>query len=115
MTTAASDRPPVDLLALTARLVDVRSESHAEQELTDLLEAELSRHAPWLAVDRVGCNLVARTTLGREQRLVRDHLKQVESVVRVHDLSRPPRELHSPVQPELEEALARYEESALGL
>ena len=70
MTVAASDRPPVDLLALTARLVDVRSESHAEQELTDLLEAELSQHAPWLALDRVGGNLVARTTLGRDQRLV---------------------------------------------
>ena len=70
MTVAASDRPPVDLLALTARLVDVRSESHAEQELTDLLEVELSQRAPWLALDRVGCNLVARTTLGRDLRLV---------------------------------------------
>ena len=70
VTATATERPPVDLLALTARLVDVRSESHAEQELTDLLEAELSRHAPWLALDRVGCNLVARTTLGRDQRLV---------------------------------------------
>jgi hypothetical protein len=70
VTAAATEHPPVDLLALTARLVDVRSESHAEQELTDLIEAELSRHAPWLALDRVGCNLVARTTLGRGQRLV---------------------------------------------
>jgi succinyl-diaminopimelate desuccinylase len=62
--------PPVDLLELTARLVDIPSESHAEEAITDFLAAELASRAPWLATDRVGSNLVARTTLGRSQRLV---------------------------------------------
>ena len=50
-----------DLLSLTADLVAVASESHAEGPLVDQLEAEL-RAVPWLTVDRVGLNLVARTT-----------------------------------------------------
>lgn len=58
-----------DLLALTARLVDIPSVSHAEAAITDWLEAEL-RAVPWLTVDRHGDNLVARTTLGRGARLV---------------------------------------------
>jgi succinyl-diaminopimelate desuccinylase len=66
----AKERPPEDLLALTARLVDIPSVSHVEEAITEFLEAELARRAPWLAVDRVGCNLVARTELGRSQRLV---------------------------------------------
>ena len=58
-----------DLLDLTARLVDIASPSFAEGPIVDLLEAEL-RAAPWLTVDRVGDNLVARTSLGRTTRLV---------------------------------------------
>jgi len=58
-----------DLLALTAELVDQPSESFAEGPFTDWLQAELSDR-PWLAVDRVGDNLVARTQLSRSQRLV---------------------------------------------
>ncbi|HSL58614.1 MAG TPA: succinyl-diaminopimelate desuccinylase [Acidimicrobiales bacterium] len=58
-----------DLLDLTARLVDIASPSFAEGPIVDLLEAEL-RAAPWLTVDRVGDNLVARTSLGRATRLV---------------------------------------------
>lgn len=58
-----------DLLALAARLVDVPSPSFEEAALVELLETEL-RGAPWLTVDRVGDNLVARTTLGRPTRLV---------------------------------------------
>ena len=50
-----------DLLALTAQLVDVASESHQEGPLTDQIEAEL-RGLPHLEVIRVGDNLVARTT-----------------------------------------------------
>jgi succinyl-diaminopimelate desuccinylase len=50
-----------DLLQLTRELVDVASESHAEGPITDLLEAEL-RALPHLTVDRMGDNLVARTT-----------------------------------------------------
>lgn len=58
-----------DVFALTRQLVDVASESFAEQELVDLLEAEL-RTLPHLEVTRVGDNVVARTQLGRDQRLV---------------------------------------------
>ncbi|HET9600213.1 MAG TPA: succinyl-diaminopimelate desuccinylase [Acidimicrobiales bacterium] len=58
-----------DLLELTARLVDIPSESHHEEAITDFLASELAG-APWLDVERVGANLVARTDLGRPQRLV---------------------------------------------
>jgi succinyl-diaminopimelate desuccinylase len=58
-----------DLLALTAALVDVPSVSHHEQAIADRLEAEL-RPVPWLTLDRHGDNVVARTTLGRDSRLV---------------------------------------------
>ena len=57
-----------DLLALTADLVDIPSVSHHEAALVDWLEGEL-RAVPWLTVDRVGDNLVARTTLDRPMRL----------------------------------------------
>lgn len=60
---------PVDLLQLTAELVDVPSESFSETLLVDLLETRLSDSAH-LALDRVGDNLVARTTLGRRRRIV---------------------------------------------
>lgn len=59
-----------DLLDVTAQLVDIRSESHHEQEITDWIEAALHTRAPWLAVHRIGNNLVARTELGRAMRLV---------------------------------------------
>jgi succinyl-diaminopimelate desuccinylase len=58
-----------DLLRLTAELVDIPSESFHEGALTDRIEAELLARAPWLVLDRVGNNLVARTTLGRGMRL----------------------------------------------
>jgi succinyl-diaminopimelate desuccinylase len=58
-----------DLLALTAGLVDIASESHAEQAITDHLEGEL-RALDHLEVERVGDNLVARTQLGRPTRVV---------------------------------------------
>jgi succinyl-diaminopimelate desuccinylase len=56
-------------MELTARLVDIPSVSHEEQALVDWLEADL-RQLPHLDVVRVGLNLVARTRLGRLQRLV---------------------------------------------
>src|SRR5512134_69280 len=59
-----------DLLELTARLVDIPSESHDETAITSWLEAELRRDAPWLVIERIGLNLVARTELGREHRLL---------------------------------------------
>jgi succinyl-diaminopimelate desuccinylase len=58
-----------DLLALAAELVAIPSESHHEAAITDHLEAEL-RAVPWLSVDRIGDNLVARTTLGRPSRVL---------------------------------------------
>lgn len=61
---------PTDLLDLTAALVDIRSESHDEAEITDWIEGRLRAKAPWLSIDRVGNNLVARTQLGRSMRLV---------------------------------------------
>jgi len=59
-----------DLLDLTAALVDIRSESHHEAEITGWIEARLRARAPWLVLDRVGNNLVARTECGRPMRLV---------------------------------------------
>jgi succinyl-diaminopimelate desuccinylase len=59
-----------DLLDRTAELVDIRSESHGERAITDHIEALLRADAPWLALDRVGDNLVARTELGRPWRLI---------------------------------------------
>ena len=58
-----------DLVALTAELVDIASESRHEQELVAWLEADLATR-PWLELTRVGDNLVARTDLGRAQRLI---------------------------------------------
>jgi succinyl-diaminopimelate desuccinylase len=59
----------VDLLALSAELVAIPSVSRAEGPLAERLEHEL-RSVPWLTVDRVGDNLVARTVLGRRYRLI---------------------------------------------
>ena len=59
----------VDLLKLTAELVDIPSVSHGERAVTDYLEAVLAP-VPWLSLTRVGENLVARTELGRSSRLV---------------------------------------------
>ena len=58
-----------DLLARTAELVAIASPSWHEAALVAHLEAELAA-LPWLEVTRVGDNLVARTTLGRSQRLI---------------------------------------------
>lgn len=58
-----------DLLAQAAELVDVASVSYDEEAIADLIEARL-RAVPALTVDRVGDNLVARTTLGRPLRVL---------------------------------------------
>lgn len=58
-----------DLLAKTAELVDVASPSLGEAAFAGLVEGWL-REVPWLRVDRHGDNVVARTQLGRSQRLV---------------------------------------------
>jgi succinyl-diaminopimelate desuccinylase len=58
-----------DLLALTADLVAMPSESRDEGPITDWFEVEL-RSVAGLDVTRVGDNVVARTDLGRATRLV---------------------------------------------
>ncbi|MEE2769295.1 MAG: succinyl-diaminopimelate desuccinylase [Actinomycetota bacterium] len=58
-----------DLLALTAELVDIPSVSFEEANLATRIAADL-RSIPDLVVDRVGDNVIARTTLGRPYRLV---------------------------------------------
>ncbi len=54
---------------LTARLVDIESVSGSEGPLADAVEAAL-RRLPHLAVDRDGHAVVARTSVGRAQRVV---------------------------------------------
>jgi succinyl-diaminopimelate desuccinylase len=58
-----------DLLGATAELVGISSPSHAEHALADLIEDRL-RGCDWLDITRLGDNVVARTALGRPQRLV---------------------------------------------
>ncbi len=58
-----------DLLAATAVLVDIPSLSHQEQAVADLVETSL-RGCSWLTTERIGDNVIARTMLGRDQRLV---------------------------------------------
>jgi succinyl-diaminopimelate desuccinylase len=66
-----------DPVALTAALVDVPSVSGTEEPLADLVHAELIA-LPHLTVHRDGNNLVARTDLGRERRvLLAGHLDTV--------------------------------------
>jgi succinyl-diaminopimelate desuccinylase len=65
---------PLDLTLdagqLTAQLVDIESVSHAEQPLADAIETALAASAPHLTVHRDGNALVARTTLGRPERVI---------------------------------------------
>jgi succinyl-diaminopimelate desuccinylase len=57
------------LLELAAALVAIPSVSHHEAAMADAVEAAL-RLCPWLSVERVGDNVVARTELGRRTRVV---------------------------------------------
>jgi len=66
-----------DLLGLTSKLVAIPSLSGEEGPLADLVQSELAP-ADHLAVTRIGDNVVARTDLGRGQRLlVAGHLDTV--------------------------------------
>jgi len=66
-----------DLLSEVARLVDIASPSHQEKALADHVEAELSA-VKWLSVERIGNNVVARTSVGRDRRiLLAGHLDTV--------------------------------------
>ena len=65
-----------DLVAATAALIDVPSESFSEAHLAGLVAERLERAG--LAVERVGDNVVARTSLGYPQRvLLAGHLDTV--------------------------------------
>ncbi|MFJ9375921.1 succinyl-diaminopimelate desuccinylase [Streptomyces sp. NPDC101455] len=59
----------LDAARLTAQLVDFPSESGDEKPLADAIETAL-RALPHLTVDRYGNNVVARTNLGRTERVV---------------------------------------------
>ncbi|MGG8406759.1 M20/M25/M40 family metallo-hydrolase, partial [Streptomyces sp. 12297] len=59
----------LDAAALTARLVDMPSESGDEKVIADAVEQAL-RALPHLTVDRRGNNIVARTDLGRAERVI---------------------------------------------
>lgn len=59
----------LDAAELTARLVDFPSESGSEKPLADAVETAL-RALPHLTVDRYGNNVVARTNLGRPERVI---------------------------------------------
>ncbi|MFF5934651.1 succinyl-diaminopimelate desuccinylase [Streptomyces sp. NPDC012508] len=68
-----ADNAPLDLTldgpALTAALVDFPSVSGTEKPLADAIEQAL-RPLPHLTVDRFGNNVVARTRLGHEERVI---------------------------------------------
>ncbi|MEU6995193.1 succinyl-diaminopimelate desuccinylase [Streptomyces sp. NPDC046465] len=59
----------LDAAELTARLVDFPSPSGEEKALADAIETAL-RALPHLTVDRHGNNVVARTDLGRAERII---------------------------------------------
>ena len=59
----------LDAARLTAQLVDLPSESGSEKPLADAIETAL-RALPHLTVDRYGNNIVARTNLGRTERVI---------------------------------------------
>src|SRR4051794_26544432 len=58
-----------DVAALTAAIVDIESVSGNEKELADAVEEAL-RALPHLTVERDGDTVIARTSLGRDERVV---------------------------------------------
>ena len=63
------DVPPDGLLGMATALVAIPSVSHQEGPMADAVEAALTL-CPWLSIERAGDNVVARTDLGRRQRLL---------------------------------------------
>ena len=71
---------PAGLFGLATALVAIPSVSHHEGLMADAVESALGR-CPWLTVERVGDNVVARTDLGRSGRLLMaGHLDTVPPV-----------------------------------
>jgi succinyl-diaminopimelate desuccinylase len=66
-----------DLISATAELVAIPSVSRHEAVIADHVEQKV-RACPWLEVERVGDNVVARTSLGRAERVaIAGHLDTV--------------------------------------
>jgi succinyl-diaminopimelate desuccinylase len=61
--------PRQDIVDLTAALVDIESVSGNEEPITDAIEQALS-NVPWLDLWRHSNSLVARTSFGRDERVV---------------------------------------------
>jgi succinyl-diaminopimelate desuccinylase len=61
--------PHADVVTLTAQLIDIPSVSGNEAQIADLVEAELSA-CSWLTVERLNNNVIARTNLGRDSRVI---------------------------------------------
>ena len=59
-----------DLLTLTEQLCAIPSVSGDEAAIADLVEARLRASSARLKVERIGANVVARTELGRDRRIV---------------------------------------------
>jgi succinyl-diaminopimelate desuccinylase len=59
-----------DLLALTQELCEIPSASGTEAALADAVEARLRKSGSHLVIERIGANVVARTELGRDRRIV---------------------------------------------
>lgn len=59
-----------DLLALTETLCEIPSVSGTEATLADVVEAHLRAGRAPLRIERIGANVVARTDLGRDRRVV---------------------------------------------
>ncbi|HUJ66275.1 MAG TPA: succinyl-diaminopimelate desuccinylase [Acidimicrobiales bacterium] len=64
-----TEAPIPDLLAATAALVAIPSESHSEAALANHVEARL-RDIPGLSITRIASNVVARTDAGADTRVV---------------------------------------------
>jgi succinyl-diaminopimelate desuccinylase len=74
---AVTEGMPDGLLGLATALVGIPSVSHYERAMADAVQAALEL-CPWLEVERVGDNVVARTQLDRERRvLLAGHLDTV--------------------------------------
>jgi succinyl-diaminopimelate desuccinylase len=59
----------VDPVVLTRTLVDIESVSHGEKAIADCVE-DVLRQATHLSTDRLGNTVMARTDVGRDQRIV---------------------------------------------
>jgi succinyl-diaminopimelate desuccinylase len=82
--------PRGDIVDLTAAIVDIESVSGDETALADAVEHALRTHAPHLEVIRDGDTVIARTHLGRRERVViAGHLDTVPLADNLPSVRRP--------------------------